>query len=1593
MYEPRYGNWHYNPESFLVANFEWAGQERFAAVGALDGSVASFKQASPSVYAFDLQKGYANFHPTGQTHPLNTKINYSKVGDPKNYHRFFWQGTVVDGKGSTRQFRSSMHAWLHHVNYKTGKKTFLAPGSTTTYQLNPNVWTPYQLPIYEERKPNGNIICYSYERWKDDKYFPHPHLLQTITAYNSDKTQLLGSLTFQYTRDKKDEVLGFKVIGSDGRELRVAHQGNSPILLHSIQPPDKPSIAYRYQGQWINRVDKPEGRVVTTKYDGSSRVAAQYAPIGPSGEMHPIGRYVYHDRSTEVLDAEGHKTVYHFNEHKQILAIEVYQGDSVYHTDRFTWDATTGNLLKKTLEDSTGTIQHITEYGYDHNHNPILEKVGDGNEWHTIHRTFSNDGLNLKLSESDQEGRTARYTYLPNTNLLTRELVYEGEAIRRRTFLSYDDCAICIRTIVDDGFTEDPDDLQGLTYRKITEITPKRTLPCFGLPECVQEKSLDESGLEILLKRVTYTYAPFGKVLTEEHYDGENNYRYTITNSYDARERLAATTDPLGHQTAFNYDANNNLTSIRGPKSDQYREIAYDQANRPIRISDWQSDGSVLTLEKSYNKLGEMITESDACGNVTHFEYDDLGRVVATTHPDGAIERKEYDIFGNVIKEIDAVGYQTLKTYDFRGKPLSIHIPDGKEEHFTYHSSGTLATHIDQNGAKSLYAYDIFNNPVRVEVYSATGELFKTTSSTYSPFYKLTETDGEGITTHYIYDMCGRVIAQQTDTLETHYSYNASGFRDKTDLQYFQKVEEFDEAGHLMAKWINSRGEKQFQERYAYDESSNRTHLFTSHGAFETRYNTHGKPLVGSNPLGHATHYDYHFGKEYIETTTDANGIQTLSIYDTRGREAQLCKKNLQGEIIAKSESQYDQNSNLTALTQFVYNGTELIETISHSWEYGPMNRLERFIEAGEKESLYRYDAKGRLQTTVKPSGIELHHEWDDLGRLTRYYSSDFDYQYTYDRNDRVLSVYEAISKKKTTRSYNSLGGISQEEIGNGLTMRNTFDKQGRRIVLTLPDGSGIHYSYRGAYLYAVTRKGSEFIYATRDPEGQLIEADLPGQLGKISIERDPLSRIATYDTPFFSGSFSEDAYDPVGNLLLYDFQDSLGKVESNYSYDDLNQLSSENEHTYICDSINNRRKKDEADHQVNALCQTTHDGCKAYEYDPDGNLLCDGEWHYTYDTQDRLIALERENERVEYEYDPFHRRLSKKLFKRNRQIKYERYLWDGDNEIGAVNEKGAILQLRVLGEGLGAEIGAAVLLELKGKCYVPIHDHRGCLVTLVDLKTKKVTESYRYTAFGEELTATKLSPWRFSSKRVEEETGLVFFGRRYYHPELGRWITQDPEGFDDGPNLYAYLSHSPLSRVDLYGLNGFSLFSPSLYDMSGIFGKAFETFGRDSPCDYRRFENFFTNKSRNVNLNSDFGYDFPEMTTGGYFFGNGVGNSIDDLGEKALLISGITGFNTHCTYNATHGIDVDAYEALLNLHQHAITPAVEYYHQQWDHFMETHPNGEPLWQACHSQGAAQVRNALEVYPEEKRNRIIVAAFSPFAYISPKLCGGVAHYV
>jgi RHS repeat-associated protein len=101
--------------------------------------------------------------------------------------------------------------------------------------------------------------------------------------------------------------------------------------------------------------------------------------------------------------------------------------------------------------------------------------------------------------------------------------------------------------------------------------------------------------------------------------------------------------------------------------------------------------------------------------------------------------------------------------------------------------------------------------------------------------------------------------------------------------------------------------------------------------------------------------------------------------------------------------------------------------------------------------------------------------------------------------------------------------------------------------------------------------------------------------------------------------------------------------------------------------------------------------------------------------------------------------------------------------------------------------------------------DHLGS-VRLVTDAAGAVANRYDYDAFGniEEATSyeTVVNPFGFTARERDPESGLMFYRARYYDPKIGRFISEDPIGFESGDiNIYRYVFNSPCNNVDPSGL------------------------------------------------------------------------------------------------------------------------------------------------------------------------------------------------
>jgi len=61
-------------------------------------------------------------------------------------------------------------------------------------------------------------------------------------------------------------------------------------------------------------------------------------------------------------------------------------------------------------------------------------------------------------------------------------------------------------------------------------------------------------------------------------------------------------------------------------------------------------------------------------------------------------------------------------------------------------------------------------------------------------------------------------------------------------------------------------------------------------------------------------------------------------------------------------------------------------------------------------------------------------------------------------------------------------------------------------------------------------------------------------------------------------------------------------------------------------------------------------------------------------------------------------------------------------------------------------------------------------------------------------------NPWRYPGQYEDAETGLYYHRVRYYDPETGRYLSEDPIGLAGGAQLFGYVS-DPLFALDPWGL------------------------------------------------------------------------------------------------------------------------------------------------------------------------------------------------
>ena len=567
---------------------------------------------------------------------------------------------------------------------------------------------------------------------------------------------------------------------------------------------------------------------------------------------------------------------------------------------------------------------------------------------------------------------------------------------------------------------------------------------------------------------------------------------------------------------------------------------------------------------------------------------------------------------------------------------------------------------------------------------------------------------------------------------------------------------------------------------------------------------------------------------------------------------------------------------------------------------------------------------KGRLKD--RPETWHIHHfKRNILGQLIEKQSrkvSGRDGQSKDEGISRTRFEYDPITGNLTkARNQHSSVELAYDELdrligettvhnGQSATVGYQYDPLGNRIRTILPDGRQIDYLYYGSgHLHQISLDGEVITDIERDK----LHREIQRTQGSISslYDYDPMGRLKSQRTiqngtqtlhgkqnPLAGGVVNRRyAYDKAGNLIQSADQRS-GVL--NYVYDKIGRIQEARNsqtgrsETFAFDPAHNILSDKAAEGKGNNLVSGNrlkeYNGIE-YTYDALGNLiyrqLPNGEnQYYQYDLENQLVRAEIKKpagntEIWTYAYDPFGRRLSKerqdKLAWTSTDPKRTHFVWDGTRLLQEYTYKGSYTYIYTDQDSY--EPLAQIFDNAKdGKQYLSYfhNDQIGIPREMTDINGNLLWYG-EYTAWGRlkkdgRVYKNAHQPFRLQNQYFDEETGLHYNLMRYYEPEAGRFVNQDPIGLLGGDNLYAFAPSTqawvdPLGLANLFDIGTYGSLNSSTHVGDGL--QAHELIRHEALV-----QNGYTTKNNRLSQNPAIALDLDHHTRGPAKDTRGIGGT-----------------------------------------------------------------------------------------------------------------------
>jgi len=939
-----------------------------------------------------------------------------------------------------------------------------------------------------------------------------------------------------------------------------------------------------------------------------------------------------------------------------------------------------------------------------------------------------------------------------------------------------------------------------------------------------------------------------------------------VTTYHYAGAYLARITDPANRDTLFEHDPEGNLTKITDPDGSE-REFTYDARHRMtsktskrdhVSLYEYNAAGRLMkstgpdgfTREFTSGEVAGLVDPASGAGTEGNPATITLPDAVQHTFTDGRNKVTTFttDSFGRTNSRLDPLGRQTTIDRNRHGDPEIITDPNGAVTEFTYDDQGNVLTQEDAAGQPikrtTTFEYDPnFNQVIKVidpqdhetifVIDPANGNIDKIinpktdervfTYVTDGPLAGsgLVETveDERGELTTFTYDAQGNVeTILDSEGHTTRFTRDPAGnvltmTEGEGTPEARTRTFTYDTLNRLTSA---TDGTANPPTLFRYDDHGNIQEIELPTGEIEIRtYDEINRVKTVNNPTQGLTQFEYDGNGNLIEAKNALNDATTF-IYDDVN---QLL--TITDALTGEQQLTYDLSGNVETFT----------DTNGHTTTFGydVLNRQIARTNPLGHETSFLYDKRDNLTRITDPKGQVITGEYDELSRLTRLNLltapdpevSISSISYSRDAVGNVSSVSGGFTQ--VSLSYDGLNRVITERIGINavqppVTLTHTYDAVGNRIQLDESESFAnppltlgtTTYEYDGAgRLTKLTMPASQEITLGYDPAGRLASQVFPNGV-VTAYDYDAQGRLnGLSHTSGINPSFADFGYtyNPVGNILSI-IDDMAAPQTRNFTYDALQRLrtggATSTPETYDYDPAGNRLTSFLSTlHQHNSANHLEEDDDFTYTYDLNGNLESKTDkatsevTTYSWDVLNRLTQIDfPDGTTTTYQYDGLGRRTVKDV---NGTI--TRYVYDGDDLVLEYDENDTF----VARYSHGDQIDQPLAVQRAGVGFFYYHaDHQGSITHLTD-SSGNIANTYTYDGYGRVLTLSEsvIQPFTYTGREFDGESGLYYYRARYYDPNTGRFLSEDPIGFDAGDqNLYRYVANNPVNVTDPSGEN-----------------------------------------------------------------------------------------------------------------------------------------------------------------------------------------------